>query len=173
MKPKNTISRFAAALIAVASYEAVADCNPLIPSNIEASRYKVVTVNSVEDTVTGLIWLRCPLGYSWSQAAATCTEMIDEPSSYTWTEALNTAAGKGDGWRLPNSKELETLVKRNCYNPAIETSVFSNVGVGFMWSATPASAYFGNAWAIQFRNGGVVSVDKKSAYSVRLVKDSE
>lgn len=175
MRNMNKLQFCLAAVIIVFSVGVGAECNPQMASNIDDSRYQILSADTVKDTSTGLIWQRCPLGYAWSTTMETCASIAGEPSQFKWAEALSAAAAIGDGWRLPNSKELETLVKRDCYRPAIDTAVFSSLELGFVWSSTPASAYFGNAWAIQFLNGGIVSVDKNSGdgYKVRLVKAPE
>lgn len=170
MSLRNVLRLSSAILVSVAASTGGAECNPQLPSNIEPSRYHVLNDGTVKDQVTRLIWLRCPLGFSWSQAEASCEEDVGAKTAFTWAQALSHAAALNGNWRVPNSKELESLVKRDCYNPAIETEVFSSLDLDYMWSSTPASAYFGNAWAIQFRNGGVVSVDKENEYKVRLVK---
>lgn len=170
MSSKKILLLTSAILAATAASTGVAECNSQLRSNIELSRYHVLSDGTVKDQVTNLIWLRCPVGFSWSQTRASCEEDAGAKTAFTWKQALSYAAAVGDNWRMPNSKELESLVKRDCYNPAIEAAVFSDLELGYMWSSTPASAYFGNAWAIQFRNGGVVSVDKEGPYKVRLVK---
>lgn len=159
----------AAVLAASSSAGALAGCNSLLSPEIDTSRYQALPGGAVEDQTTGLQWQRCPVGFAWSSER--CAEIEGEPATFTWQEALGIAVAKGDGWRLPNSKELESLIRRDCYDPAIEVAVFSDLTLGLVWSSTPASAYFGNAWAVQFRDGGVVSVDKEGKHSVRLVRD--
>jgi Protein of unknown function (DUF1566) len=161
-----------AVLMSVLSFDVLAECKADLASNIEADRYEWVDNNTVKDVSTGLVWLRCPLGFVWSAATASCDEVPNAVTTFSWSEALAAGTARGDGWRLPNSKELESLVKRSCDNPAIDTTVFSPLSLGFFWSSTSASAYFGNAWAVQFQDGGVVSVAKENAYKVRLVKDA-
>lgn len=166
------VTAFCAAVLAICSSAgASAECNALLSSEIGASRYQALPGSVVEDQTTGLQWQRCPLGFAWSSGPATCAA-TGALAAFSWHDALDIAMATGDGWRLPNSKELESLIKRDCYDPAIEVSVFSDMTLGFVWSSTPASAYFGNAWAIQFRDGGIVSVDKEGKHSVRLVRDA-
>ena len=75
---------------------------------------------TVTDTGTGLMW----------QYPGTSTEM-------TWEEALNycenlSLAGHTD-WRMPNIKELSTLVNTGRYNPSFYLSPESN---SYYWSST-------------------------------------
>lgn len=147
-----------------------ATCNTELKSNVEPARYQTASAAAVTvtDTVTGLIWQRCPAGYHWE--GATCSEVPETQKSFTWQQALQYAQAVGQGWRLPNVKELESLVKRNCWSPAIESDVFSSVELGYMWTSTGVAAYYGNAWAVYFLDGGVVSQAKDIQYKVRLVK---
>lgn len=91
------------------------------------SRYKgdgmVVT-----DTITGLMWKQCSEGLSGS-GCATGTSTI-----FSWGEALEHAklvnavggfAGYSD-WRVPNIKELSSLVALDRRNPAINSAIFPN-----------------------------------------------
>ncbi len=62
---------------------------------------------TVIDKRTGLQWMRCALGQTWT--GKTCE---GEPDEYTWHEAMEERsdfAGYND-WRLPTMWELETLV---------------------------------------------------------------
>ena len=147
-----------------------AECNTALVSNKNSDRYEVQTDGTVLDKITHLTWQRCPVGYVWSSINETCNELENEDTLFTWQQALQYAAQLDGQWRLPSSKELESLIKRNCFQPAIETHIFSNLALSYMWSSTPAVNYFGNAWAIQFSNGGVVSVAKEGRYQVRLLK---
>lgn len=58
-------------------------------------------------------------------------------ASYTWKQALNLAstedfAGFTD-WRVPNLKELRTVVARNCYNSSINETIFPNTPLSWFW----------------------------------------
>jgi hypothetical protein len=133
------------------------------------SRYAVAANGmTVLDQQTGLIWARCPNGMNWDGAACAGTA-----TSYTWQEALtaadtSTLAGYTD-WRLPNIKELISLVEPGCVDPALNTRIFPNTASWF-WSSSPyvGSAY--SAWYVYFGYGDVYDDSRGSSLAVRLVR---
>ncbi len=152
------------------SAQSHADCNELMKANILADQYFANEDGSVTDQATGLDWKRCPEGYDWF--ADLCVAQPSAPTTFTWGEALNHTAPltEASGWRLPNTKELESLLKRNCSNPAIETTVFSSLELLNHWTSTAAVGYEGSAWAVNFIDGGHITADKESEYMIRLVR---
>jgi len=113
-------------------------CNSSMIKNAPDSRYIMATNGTVFDKKTGLIWMRCALGQTWN--TSTC---FGTPKTYTWQNALKAAesvsfAGQSD-WRLPNQKELQSLVENSCYLPAINLKAFPNATNNTLWSATPRS----------------------------------
>src|ERR1035437_746674 len=100
---------------------------------------------TVTDPTTGLIWMRCAMGQTWD--GSTCTGTA---STYTWDQAnaltgTVTFAGQSD-WRLPNIRELQTIVDRTESDPAIDRVAFPNTPMFlYFWSGSP---YAGdsNAW---------------------------
>ncbi len=82
------------------------------------SRFEILAGGSeVKDKRTGLIWQRCSLRQTWD--GSTCTGTA---KSYNWQQALSQAQALGNGYRLPNIKELQSIVEQQCYNPAINTT---------------------------------------------------
>lgn len=161
-------------LLTLCSASGFAQCNANIPANTSPDMYAVNPDNSITDKRTGLTWMRCPVGYQWLANQNQCVERAGAISLFTWQEALAYADAavdeQGNPWRLPNTKELESLLKRNCHDPAIETAVFSDLKLANHWSSTAAYGYFGNAWAVNFRDGSHITADKQNAYAIRLVR---
>lgn len=161
-------------LLTCFSVEGFAECNANIPANNSPDSYTVNADNSITDKRTGLTWMRCPVGYEWLVNQNQCVERAGGISTFTWQEALAYADAavdeSGNHWRLPNTKELESLLKRNCHDPAIETSIFSDLALANHWTSTAAYGYYGNAWAVNFRDGSHITADKQNAYSIRLVR---
>jgi hypothetical protein len=129
--------------------------------------------NTVTDKVTALMWKRCPESLSGSDCAGV-------PERYTWKVALENAktsefAGYED-WRLPNVKELMSLVSRNRYAPAINSARFPNTpgtvtSSGF-WSSSPTSRSSINSWQVSFYQGIHQGRHRTANPSyVRLVRD--
>jgi len=99
---------------------------------------------------TGLTWMRCAMGQTWS--GTTCTGTA---GTFTWDDAKAltiTYAGKSD-WRLPTIRELSTLIELDSYNVAINSTIFPNTPPvpDLFWSAT-AGAESG-VWGIGFYAG--------------------
>ena len=105
---------------------------------------------TVTDPTTGLVWMRCSMGQVWD--GTTCT---GEAKTYTFDEANAltgkvTFAGKGD-WRLPNIRELLTIVDRSVDRPAIDMVAFPNTSASDFWSASADSG----SSEILIRLGGI------------------
>ena len=102
----------------------------------------------VTDTVTGLVWSRCSVGQTW-----TGTVCSGNPTLVYHDQALQLAQN-AVGWRLPNIKELASLVDRRCDFPAIDSVAFPNTVGGYYtyWSSTPASGE-NSAWLVSFSEG--------------------
>jgi len=106
---------------------------------------------TVTDTRTQLMWKRCAEGMTWD--GATCT---GSALTLKWTDALAQAmtayAGNND-WRLPNVKELFTLVEECRTGPAINSAVFPNAPSAIVWSSTPTYLEQNTAWYVDFSTG--------------------
>ena len=86
----------------------------------------------VRHETTGLEWKRCVEGMTWS--GGTCT---GSPKKMSWQDALQYAKEQ-EGWRLPNIKELQSIVERCRANPAVNTQVFPLTPSADMYSSSPA-----------------------------------
>ena len=99
-----------------------------IPSSAPYNRFSLQgEEGTVIDAETGLVWSRCPVGLGGTY----CVGIIQ---TLSWEEALSAT---NDQWRLPNIKELQSLVEVQCSDPAINNSMFLRIPSGFFWSATP------------------------------------
>ena len=149
-----------------------AECVDTVKASDSENRFIINSDNTILDTFTHLIWMRCPIGYEWNEVQSLCSEKMDEPQVYTWQAALIASEiysnSVSTDWRLPNTKEAESIVLRNCFNPALEVSVFSQLSVGNFWTSTPA--FFGEAWAIDYDLGSLSVTRKSNEYHVRLLK---
>ncbi|HHC73217.1 MAG TPA: DUF1566 domain-containing protein [Thiotrichales bacterium] len=154
-------------------------CNPDMKATAPDSRYVIHGDGTVTDTVTGLMWKRCSEGSSGEDCAT------GEAALFSWQEALQQAeavnaaggfAGYAD-WRLPNIKELASLVEPSCYEPAINATVFPNTridgddwGLGAYWSASPYAYGTESSWYIFFAYGHDFAYDRSLGFFVRLVR---
>ena len=142
-------------------------------SALAAKTYSDNGDGTVTDPTTGLQWMRCSMGQSWDGGTATCTGVA---GIYEWNPAVAltntvTFAGHSD-WRLPSIRELQTLVDRTRYAPAIDSATFPNTPSSEFWSASPnvGPGYSGYAWVVSFNFGNANGNVRSNAYQVRLVR---
>ncbi|MBK7001892.1 MAG: DUF1566 domain-containing protein [Rhodoferax sp.] len=105
---------------------------------------------TVFDPKTGLTWMRCAMGQTWD--GSTC---IGTASTYTFDQANALTgtvpfAGQSD-WRMPNIRELQTIVDRSVYSPAIDSVAFPNTLGSSFWSGSPDDGGSSYAWYVYFR----------------------
>lgn len=121
--------------------------------------------SEVTDSKTGLIWRRCSEGQSWS--AGTCSGTA---ATYTHEQALAQAKTQ-PGWRLPNVKELFSIIDKSRSNPAIDATVFPATPSTYYWSGSPYKGNDAVAWDVNFDNGFVdLSSSRVNSSQVRLVR---
>lgn len=126
-------------------------CRSSVLPDTPTSRFSINADGTVSDLQTGLMWRRCAEGMSGDACQA------GSPVAKTWIEALNTAqastfAGYTD-WRVPNVKELHSLVENRCMRPAVNTEVFPRFTASYFWTSTPHAAYSDRAWYVGFEYG--------------------
>ena len=126
------------------------ECVESIRLTSPTHRFTLQADGTALDAVTGLQWQRCPLGFDLDDNGTPLLGTDDRCRStqaenlYTWQEGLqavashNSAGGVGGhmDWRMPNNTELESIVERQCVNPAINLAVFPAAGVSRAWSST-------------------------------------
>ena len=172
MKLPALMLRFAAfVMLALFSPWAQAQtCVAGIQASNPTSVYVIDSANgTVTDTRTGLMWDRCARGLS-GVSCATGTA-----STITWQAALNAAATIGaykgyNDWRLPNLKELRSLVEECRVNPSINEFTFPNTPASFFWSGSPVAGGATIAWGVYFYDGDAYFDSRGFAYQVRLVR---
>ena len=128
---------------------------------------------TVTDNRTGLTWEKktddnVRTNYTWQAA-------------FEYVAALNAAnfAGHSD-WRLPNVRELMSIIDYGRSNPSIDPifgPTSGNTNFVTYWSSTSWAAYnpAGNAWGVEFRDAydnliGALPMGKSSYLRVRAVR---
>ncbi len=111
---------------------------------------------TVTDTCTGL---------TWQQETA--------PGEYTWAEALQYCEdldlGEQTDWRLPNIRELHSIVDYGRYDSAIDP-VFGVQPTSWCWSSTSSVYEPNHAWVVYFGAGTTIYFTKTIHDHVRAVR---
>jgi hypothetical protein len=159
--------------LGAAGAAAAQTCNyASIPATAPGSRFTDNGDGTVTDRATALQWQRCSQGQAWS--SGTCTGTA---TTHTWQVALQLAeaasyAGRSD-WRLPNIKELASIVEQACYNPAIDLAVFPGTPSSYFWSSSPLAGGTDLAWFVYFGSGFDGYNFKYNVSQVRLVRGGQ
>jgi hypothetical protein len=134
---------------------------------------------TVTDNLTGLIWLQdasCPNGQrNWSDALTFANSLYDG-----WTGdgsggdcGLTDGSSAGD-WRLPNVRELQSLVDYGRAVPALPSGhPFTGAGSSEYWSSTSYAGSPSYAWFVWMGAGIVDANDKTNTYEVWPVRGGQ
>ena len=170
---RHLLAPLAAALCLAGMAAQAEDCQNNIPATNPDNIYTVHGDGTVTDTRTGLMWKQCLEGHG----ANNCTA-DGGTASFTWANALahaesHTFAGYSD-WRLPNQKELRSLVEECRRSPAINDAIFGlNTPSSVVWSGSPLAGNPYLAWYVDF-NVGYANFDLRGyGYRVRLVRGGQ
>ena len=147
-----------------AAYECVSDLLETTPSS-DFTAFEGGAV--VRHEPTGLEWRRCAEGMTWT--GTTCTGSV---MTMTWQGALQHADAE-TGWRLPNVRELRSIIERCRASPAVNRHVFPATPVSFFWSASPYIRDSDRAWVVEFNLGMEGTGGKGANFHVRLVRDAQ
>ncbi|MFA4829001.1 MAG: DUF1566 domain-containing protein [Thermodesulfovibrionales bacterium] len=98
----------------------------------------------------------------------------DDGITRTWAESKSycddlTLGGYTD-WRLPEKKELESIVNYEQYSPAIDLSVFPNTKADNYWSSTTYVADTDKIWIVSFGNGAINNTANTASAYTRCVR---
>ena len=139
-------------------------------------RFSDLGNGAVKDRLTKLIWLKNANDFGlrrWDQA------LSDANTLASGSHGLTDGSKAGD-WRLPNVKELQSLIDFAYFQPALSsasgTSKWTNgdafivVQSGAYWSSTTYSGTAANAWFVNLFDGAVYHVSLTSAYFVWPVR---
>jgi hypothetical protein len=125
---------------------------------------------TVMDSLTGLIWLKNANCFDgrW-------TDALKEVGSLT-----NGQCGLADGsspgqWRLPNVKELESLLNAGQADMAkwLNTQGFSRAQSGDYWSSTTYAPSTNDAWYVNMSDGHVLWSRKTNDYYIWPVRSGQ
>ena len=138
---------------------------------------------TVTDNLTGLMWMKNADAGNDCDGADTGYE--------TWADALASAAACNSGggyagytdWRLPNVRELQSLVHYGVHDPAVPNTAgtgkwtsgdpFTGVQSDLYWSSTTHAAYTTYAWYVSLSEGYVYYDGKTFTYYVWPVRGGQ
>jgi hypothetical protein len=117
---------------------------------------------TVTDNLTGLIWLKnasCFGTRAWEIALSDCNSLNSGECG------LTDGSVEGD-WRLPNVKELLSLIDFSEYSPALPSGQpFTTVNNYYYWSSTSNEEQPLTARVVYMDSGNVYSYDKDSTFN--------
>ncbi len=119
-------------------------------------RYTIAADGTVFDTMTQLTWQRAldSTARGWSDAKSYCAGLVLA----------------GAGWRLPNMKELQTLIDESATSPAIDGSAFPDTPGEAFWTSSPLVGGPTEAWFVNFYSGVSYTNVLDNGYRARCVR---
>jgi hypothetical protein len=135
---------------------------------------------TVIDNLTGLIWLTNANCFS-AQVWATALTSANALASFAC--GLTDGSVAGD-WRLPNVREMQSLVHYGFFNPAVPNTAgtakwttagdpFTGVQSGFYWSSTTYADGTSDAWGVYLYYGRVNNYDESGTGYVWPVRGGQ
>ncbi len=158
---------------ALALPAAAQKCDASKPATAPSSQFKVNDNGTVTDTKSSRVWLRCGLGMSWN--GSNCE---GKTLTYDWNAAVEAVnelnakkvAGRSN-WRLPKLAELQSIVEKQCFKPAINLDVFPFTPEAGFWSSTESDGVNPRAMMVLFIHGEAYVANKKQSWRIRPVAD--
>jgi hypothetical protein len=133
---------------------------------------------TITDNNTGLMWEKKSDDsglhdkdnlYRWSGDGS-------QETIWDWLEDINAEGGTGfaghNDWRIPNAKELQSIVDYGRFNPSIDP-IFGPTMAPVYWSSTSYAVNLSFAWTVYFSGGFVNALDKSSTHYVRAVRGGQ
>lgn len=176
--------------------------DPNAPKSAPSERFIIHEDGTTTDKLTGLMWQRCVEGKDYEQS---CLSVVDDydcsegyggyydygdgmsgicvswEQAFDYVETLNQAnSDSGEGysdWRLPNIRELQSIVESSCTNPTYNTDVFplNNTDIPSQYAdpgvySSSSSLDYG-VLSYEHTNGRVMETTPDTILNIRLVRD--
>ena len=125
----------------------------------------------VKDNVTGLIW----------EVKTNDGSIHDKNIKYNWedsrqkfTKELNSSRfGNSSDWRIPDLKELSSIINNGIHDPSIDAQFFPNTISHDYWSSTTSQYNTNDAYIMNFNKGFCFRFNKDDSYHVRAVHSGQ
>jgi len=122
----------------------------------------------IYDKVTGLFW----------EIKTKDDSIHNMNKTYSWYNMNkdfisilnNTAFGGFSDWRIPNAKELHTIINLNNNNPSIDQNYFPNCSSAYFWSSNEKIDNMAHAWSVNFNDGNDIYDLKITKQYIRAVR---
>jgi hypothetical protein len=163
-------------LFAISQTTQAQQCNTtsIVSSNSTVQFVINHQAGTVIDARTGLEWSLCSTGQIWQNGNCTGapTHFSDYATALKEVTTVKVDNAQWQDYRLPNIKELGSIVERSCTSPAIDLTVFNGTLNAVYYSSTPDNQ--GNPLLgvkiIDFTNGTEFVPDVSKFRYVRLVR---
>lgn len=119
---------------------------------------------------TGLMWKQCTEGLTTTTVLCDTGTVSDLDWVTSYPAAENSTFAGHANWRLPNAKELASIIERQCMTPAINESIFPNT-VSLYMTSTPNINSTADGTAVFFDTGIITNAFKALYFGVRLVRN--
>jgi hypothetical protein len=122
----------------------------------------------VTDTLTGLMWQKGPVDIDGNG-------LIDENDFLDWQAALwyckNLSFAGYDDWRLPNLRELQSIVNYGREESALYQEFWGSLpSNAWVWSSTSLTTVPVQAWVVYFDGGISQTTEKSNRLPFRAVR---
>jgi Protein of unknown function (DUF1566) len=151
--------------------------NAAIPESTPTSAFVDNGDGTVTHTLTNLTWAKCADGKSGAACDVGFLQSVGWQNALARVVAANAASFLGHSdWRMPNIKELESIVENCGLNPAINQVVFPGAAQDLSsqyWSSTLDVQTVGKVWYVLFGEGATSTNFRFSLYALRLVRGGQ
>jgi hypothetical protein len=121
---------------------------------------------TINDNVTGLIWMKCSAGQNWTGSCSGSAITQSQGGANSWCLS---SSFLGKSWRLPTRRELIMIHNYGLASPALDSKFTYYSSQPFYWTATEVAGLSGYHWTVYSGTGKTVTAPDSSNYSTRCV----
>ena len=134
---------------------------------LDNERFAINTDGTITDQATGLMWRQCPIGQSGGACSGTATTLV---WGGTMKAAETSTFANYTDWRLPNTKELASIVAFGAASPNVNQDIFPSLTMS-VWTSSPVvgASALTNAWTLDFASGLLVAKHRVNTKHAQLL----